>query len=70
MFDEGLCQYHHSALAALRRSYDKWARGFGELSWNAYLQRIIKLPNTGVLVKEVAVLGLREDLGRDGQDGD
>ena len=48
------CSKHLEAKKHLSIAYEKWLHAFGILSWEDFLKQIIKLKETGKLIKEVA----------------
>ena len=52
--DPDLCTFHKRAREALRSGYESWREAYGELAWEAYLDRIIENGETGEWVIEVA----------------
>ena len=60
-----LCIYHAAARDNLYKGYDRWLQAYGELSWKAYLERILNLQEAGAWVREVAKLELEKE-GLDG----
>lgn len=52
----GLCQYHASALDALKRGYELWNEAYSGISWRDYLNRVKTLEDTGVWIKDVISL--------------
>lgn len=53
------CKYHEQAYDSLKESYRVWCNAYGKMTWNAYLEKLLKLKQTGVWVKEVIVLELK-----------
>jgi hypothetical protein len=49
-----LCPSHKSALDKIRECYNEWVRAYGSLTKEQYLQLLIKNPNSGEWVTEVA----------------
>ena len=47
------CEFHEMAYKNLLRVYDQWREAM-DISWERYLHEILKNPNTGIWVKEVA----------------
>ena len=60
MAEKVFCKYHFQAISNLKERFSRWKNGYGDITWNTYLDRISKSPNTGILVKEVIELGLKE----------
>ncbi|MCS7112117.1 MAG: DNA topoisomerase I [Ignisphaera sp.] len=47
----GFCIFHYTAFEKLKNSYEHWKRlGY---SWNNYIEKLLKLHNTGIHIKEV-----------------
>ena len=53
------CEYHRRAHEELGQAYEKWKFAYGDLSWIAYLHRVVKLEEVGLWVKAVAELELK-----------
>ncbi len=51
--DLEFCVYHRHALDNLRATFDDWKRAL-EIDWKEYLNRVHKLDETGIWVREVA----------------
>ena len=49
-----LCKYHLRAKMSVESGYKQWSESYGEMTWNAYLLKIIKNKETGLWAKEVA----------------
>jgi hypothetical protein len=47
------CELHEKAYKNITRKYDEWKKAL-DISWESYLNEIIKNPLTGVWAKEVA----------------
>lgn len=58
---EKYCKYHQKAFQNLQESYDEWETAFGKLSFAEYLQKLIENSATGIWVREVAELLLKEE---------
>lgn len=52
--DRGLCIYHAKALDNIRMTYEEWKKILPHITWQQYLEKIAKMKNVGVWVKEVA----------------
>ena len=61
--EESLCRYHHAAKQNLTSNYKKWAEADGGLKWEEYCERVMKLQESGVWVKEVAAHFLKASSG-------
>ncbi len=48
------CKYHAIALQSLRDGYSKWKSAYPEISWERYLDSVLKLEVTGQWTVEVA----------------
>jgi hypothetical protein len=57
--EDNYCELHAKAYESLSLEYEKWKRAL-DISWEDYLNEIIKNPLTGVWAKEVAQLILVE----------
>ncbi len=51
--DSEFCVYHRHALDNLQATFDDWKRAL-EIDWKEYLNRVHKLDETGIWVREVA----------------
>ena len=60
----GYCRYHWDAHANLVEAYEAWKKSIG-LSWNAFLEEVIKTNETGKWAKDVS-----QDLLSKGSAGD
>lgn len=47
------CELHKKAYENLLEKYEVWKRAMG-IDWTEYLNKILKNPNTGLWVKEIA----------------
>jgi hypothetical protein len=52
------CSYHYRAFSEIEARYADWRSAFENMSWERYLETIIRLNETGDFAKEVA----REEL--------
>ncbi len=53
------CSYHQKALENLKENYKIWKNSYDDkLTWNEYLNKIIKLKSTGKIIKEVIKIEL------------
>lgn len=57
------CPIHTRAFLNLREAFTKWTLGYGGVARDEFLQRILRLSETGQKTKEVARF-LIEDLSR------
>jgi len=61
--DSRFCKQHHLAHERLQSAFDKWRLAHGnEMTWRAFLERVIQLPETGRKAQEVGKLFLETDL--------
>ena len=58
MTGKSYCSYHNRALSEIEAKYTDWKSAFENMSWERYLETIIRLNETGDFAKEVA----REEL--------
>ncbi len=58
ILDKTYCSYHYRAFSEIEASYPDWRSAFENMSWERYLETIIRLNETGDFAKEVA----REEL--------
>lgn len=49
-----LCQYHLEAKNEVENAYRGWCEAYGTISREEYLERVIKNPETGEWVMDVA----------------
>ena len=54
------CRYHKHAYDALKKNYSLWCNAYGKIAWKEYLERLLDLKETGLWVKEVVILELKE----------
>jgi hypothetical protein len=54
------CAYHDRALQSLRIHYDIWVRAYGEISWEKFLEKLEKMPETGIWIKDVIKAELKK----------
>lgn len=47
------CRHHSQAFEELQEHYKNWVRAYGSISWDGYLERVLKMQETGAWVKEV-----------------
>jgi hypothetical protein len=52
--NESYCIMHAAALSKVRERFPDWQRAMGDISWERYLERIIRLKETGDSSREVA----------------
>jgi hypothetical protein len=56
-----LCATHKIAETNVKTAFSEWLRAFnGEISMKEYLERIVKLPETGEKAKEIAAYLLKK----------
>ncbi|MGH9909071.1 MAG: hypothetical protein ACRD32_00350 [Nitrososphaerales archaeon] len=60
---KGFCKYHKVAYETLKQNYDIWCNAYGKLSWEEYLERLLKSKETGSWIKDVINLELKEKRG-------
>jgi hypothetical protein len=51
--DKGYCHYHDLAYKSLFYNFIKWKKAYGNIEWNNYLEKVLKLRGTGDWVKDV-----------------
>ncbi len=49
-----LCRMHAGAKEKLEAAYPLWVKAYGEISWEHYLDNVIRNVQTGPWAKEVA----------------
>ena len=60
--DSRFCKQHHLAHKRLQSVLDKWRLAYcDEMTWRAFLERVIQLPETGRKAQEVGKLLLETD---------
>jgi len=52
----GLCRYHQIAYEKLKQNYEIWCDVYGKLSWEEYLERLMKNKAVGLWVKDLIKL--------------
>ncbi len=56
------CKHHHRAHGRLQSAFERWRLAYGnEMTWQAFLERVIRLPETGRKAQEVCRLLLETD---------
>ena len=55
------CKYHLLAYKVLKQNYSVWCKAYCKLSWKEYLERLLKVKDTGLWVKDVIKLELKEN---------
>jgi hypothetical protein len=50
---EKYCKYHLQALEQLKSHYGRWVDAYGGISWQDYMQKLLKMEETGSWVREV-----------------
>jgi hypothetical protein len=58
--EEQFCAYHQTAFTNLKESYEKWKTSAG-LEWDAYLEKIASLEETGRWIVEVIEFITQQD---------
>ncbi len=51
---ESLCQRHAGAKKRLEAAFPQWTKAYGGISWEDYLDNVIRNVQTGPWAKEVA----------------
>ena len=54
------CVYHSQAYEGLLAHYKTWISAYGELPWQQYLERIVKMNETGEWIKDIATAELKK----------
>ena len=62
--ERGYCKNHEKAFVQLQSKYPEWKVAFENISWERYLETIIRLKESGELAKAVAKEELRLALGK------
>ncbi len=52
---ESLCRRHESAKERLEAAFPRWVMAYGGISWEDFLDNVIRNAQTGPWAKEVAV---------------
>ena len=55
------CVYHTQAYDALVAHYNSWNAAYGKLSWNEYLEKMIKMQETGHWIRQIAEAELQKE---------
>jgi len=54
IFSHGYCSKHYNILKNLEKHFKVWSDIYtNNISWNEYLDRLLKLKDTGIYVREV-----------------
>ena len=53
------CVYHAEAFENLKDHYDKWVKAYGTMSLCDYLNKLVKMNETGIWIKEVIFAELK-----------
>jgi len=54
------CKYHAKAFSNLQAHHQAWVRAYGSISWQAFLERLEGMQETGQWVKEVIKAELKK----------
>ena len=55
------CIYHNKARGYLKENYKKWNEAYSKnLAWDQYLDKLSKLENVGIWIKEVIDIELKK----------
>ncbi|HEX6294065.1 MAG TPA: hypothetical protein VFZ46_02830 [Nitrososphaeraceae archaeon] len=55
------CIYHNKAKIYLKENYKKWSEAYStNLTWDQYLDKLSKLENIGIWIKEVIDMELKK----------
>lgn len=54
------CLHHNQALESLAGHYKVWVGAYGGVSWQDFLTKLLKMPETGSWVKEVIEAELKK----------
>jgi predicted transcriptional regulator len=57
--ERGYCRLHNRGYAEIVKKFANWRIAFEEISWERYLETIIRLKETGDITKAVAAEELR-----------
>ncbi len=53
------CFHHSQAFDSLKEHHKAWIEAYGIISWNNFLNKLIKMNGTGSWIKEVIVVELK-----------
>ena len=53
------CFYHNQAFDSLKEYYKIWVEAYEVISWNDFLNKLLKMNETGSWIKEVIVVELK-----------
>jgi hypothetical protein len=54
------CDYHAQSFESLKEHYKKWVKAYGIMSWSDYLNKLLKINDTGIWVKQVVSVELKK----------
>lgn len=54
------CKYHEKAFSGLQEHHKAWVRAYGNISWEAFLEKLEAMQETGQWVKEVIKAELKK----------
>jgi hypothetical protein len=55
------CIYHNKAKNYIKENYKKWNESYStNLTWDQYLDKLLKLENVGMWIKEVSDVELKK----------
>jgi hypothetical protein len=54
------CSHHSRALESLTDHYKAWVDAYGGISWQDFLDKLLKMQETGSWVKEVIAVELKK----------
>lgn len=54
------CRYHEKAFSSLQEHHKTWVRAYGDISWEAFLEKLDGMQETGQGVKEVVKAELKK----------
>jgi hypothetical protein len=54
------CIHHAQALQSMTDHYKAWVEAYGRISWDDFLNKLLKMQETGSWIKEVIEVELKE----------
>ena len=58
---ERYCIYHGQAFEKLKEHYEIWVKAYGSISFCEYLNKLVKMNDTGMWIKEVIIVELKNN---------
>ena len=57
---ERYCKYHEKAFQGLQAHHEAWMRAYGDISWEAFLEKLERMQETGQWVRDVIKVELKK----------